>query len=95
MSKLVFAPLGIASGLLAGIVAKKGFERIWAVVDEQDPPAPDERDAGYPKLIAALAVEGAVFRLTKGVVDHGARRFFERATGRWPGEAGRAGAQAP
>lgn len=84
--KLIFAPIGIAAGLLAGILAQKGFERIWAVFDEEEPPAPDERDVSYPKLVAALAVEGAVFRLTKGLVDHGTRRAVARAAGRWPGE---------
>jgi hypothetical protein len=83
--KLIFAPIGIVAGLLAGAVAQKGFERIWALVDEEDPPAPDRRDASYPKLIAALAVEGAVFRVTKGVVDHAVRGGFARTTGRWPG----------
>ena len=84
--KLIFAPIGIVAGLLAGLLAKKSFERVWAVFDEEPPPKPDQHDAGYPKLLAALAVEGAVFRLTKGAVDHGARRAFERTTGRWPGE---------
>ncbi len=86
MAKLIFAPLGILAGLFAGAAAKKGFERLWATVDDEDPPQPDRRDATLPKLAAALAVEGAVFRLTKGVVDHASRRAFERATGRWPGE---------
>ena len=37
-------------------------------------------------MFAALAVEGAIFRATKGAVDHYARRSFERLTGTWPGE---------
>jgi Protein of unknown function (DUF4235) len=84
--KLVFAPIGIVSGLLAGLIAQKGFERLWAVFDDAEPPAPDEREISYPKLIVALLIEGAVFRLTKGVVDHGVRGTFARMTGRWPGE---------
>jgi hypothetical protein len=84
--KLIFAPIGIVAGLLAGLVAKKGFEGIWAVFDDEEPPAPDQEDASYPKLIAALLVEGAVFRATKGVVDHAVRGGFARTTGRWPGE---------
>jgi hypothetical protein len=84
--KLLFAPIGIIAGLLAGMVAQKGFDRLWAVFDEEEPPEPDQRDASYPKLIAALVVEGAVFRLTKGVVDHGVRSGFARMTGTWPGE---------
>jgi hypothetical protein len=84
--KLIFAPIGIVAGLLAGMVAQKGFDRLWAVFDDEEPPEPDQRDISYPKLIAALVVEGAVFRLTKGVVDHGVRGGFARMTGRWPGE---------
>lgn len=84
--KLLFAPIGIIAGLLAGMVAQKGFDRLWAIFDEEEPPEPDQRDASYPKLIAALVVEGAVFRLTKGVVDHGVRNGFARMTGTWPGE---------
>jgi hypothetical protein len=84
--KLIFAPIGILAGLLAGMVAKKGFERVWAIFDEVEPPEPDQQEASYPKLIAALMVEGAIFRLTKGVVDHGVRSGFARVTGAWPGE---------
>jgi Protein of unknown function (DUF4235) len=84
--KLLFAPIGIIAGLLAGMVAQKGFDRLWAVFDEEEPPEPDQRDASCPKLIAALVVEGAVFRLTKGVVDHSVRGGFARMTGTWPGE---------
>jgi hypothetical protein len=36
--------------------------------------------------LVALALEGAVFRATKGLADHGARRAFARMTGSWPGE---------
>jgi hypothetical protein len=45
-----------------------------------------KRDASYPKLIAVLVVEGAVFRLAKGMVDHGVRAGFARVTGTWPDE---------
>lgn len=84
--KLIFAPIGIIAGLIAGILAQKAFERIWALIDEEDPPDPSESGARYAKLVPALIVEGAVFRLTKGLVDHGVRGGFARATGRWPGE---------
>lgn len=84
--KLLFAPIGIVTGLLAGAVAQKLFERLWAAVDDEEPPAPDQRQVSVPKLIAALVVEGAIFRLVKGVTDHGVRSGVTRLTGRWPGE---------
>lgn len=84
--KVIFAPLGILAGLAAGFAAQKGFDRLWAIFDEEEPPEPDERDVSYPKLAAALLLQGAVFRLVKGMVDHGARAGFASLTGSWPGE---------
>ena len=84
--KILFAPIGIVTGLLAGIAAQKVFERLWAVVDDEEPPAPDQRHVSVPKLVAALLVEGAIFRLVKGITDHGVRSGVTRLTGRWPGE---------
>jgi Protein of unknown function (DUF4235) len=84
--KVLFVPIGILAGLAAGFAAQKGFERIWAVIDDEDAPEVEDRHVSYPKLIAALALEGAIFRLVKGMVDRGARSGFASVTGTWPGE---------
>jgi hypothetical protein len=84
--KVVFAPIGILAGLAAGFAAQKGFERIWAAFDDEDAPEAEDRYVSYPKLLAALALEGAIFRLVKGMVDRGARIGFASITGVWPGE---------
>lgn len=84
--KVLFAPIGILAGLAAGFAAQKGFERIWAIVDNEQAPQVDNRDVSYPKLVLALLLEGAIFRLVKGMVDRGARVGFASVTGSWPGE---------
>jgi hypothetical protein len=84
--KVLFAPIGILAGLAAGLAAQKGFERVWAMIDKEDAPEVEDRRVSYPKLVAALALEGAIFRLVKGMVDRGARVGFASATGSWPGE---------
>ncbi len=84
--KFVFTPVSIVLGLLAGMVGSKIFEKIWSLIDDEEPPSPEHREFSWPKLIAALIVEGAIFKLVKGLTDHGARTTFARATGTWPGE---------
>jgi hypothetical protein len=86
MIKLMFTPFGIVAGIAAGLVGKKMFRSLWGVVDDAEPPKPEERPVPLGKLVAALAVEGALFRLVKGLVDHGSRQAFSRLTGSWPGE---------
>ena len=84
--KLLFTPISVTAGLLAGLLGTKIFERLWALIDDEEPPSPEHREFSWPKLIAALLIEGAIFRLVKGLTDHGARRAFAKGTGRWPGE---------
>jgi hypothetical protein len=84
--KFLYAPIGIVTGILAGLIARKGFDRVWAAIDDAEPPEPDQRDASLAKLAAALVIEGALFRLTKGLVERGTRGTVARFTGRWPGE---------
>jgi hypothetical protein len=84
--KFLFMPINIVAGLLAGLMGKKIFQRLWGLIDDEEPPSPEHRELSWPKLIAALAVEGAIYRLVRGLTDHGARRVFAKGTGTWPGK---------
>jgi len=86
MGKVLFTPVSIISGLLAGLLASKLFEFIWGRVAGEEAPEPEHRDISWPALIVAMMLEGAVFRVVRGVVNHGSRVAFARATGSWPGE---------
>jgi hypothetical protein len=88
MAKLLFLPFSIGTGLLAGLVSKKTFERLWGLVDDRQASQPKDREVQLSKLALALAlaIEGALFRVVKGVVDHGSRAGFARLTGAWPGD---------
>ena len=84
--KLAFMPIGIVVGLPAGQVSKKIFDVIWGKFDEEDAPRPKHREIDFVKLVPALLIEGALFRIVRGMVDHATRRGFARLTGTWPGE---------
>jgi hypothetical protein len=86
MGKLFFLPISIGSGLVAGAIGKKLFGVIWGAVDDQEAPKPEHRDVDYVKLGAALLIEGALFALIRGIVDHGSRHAYASLTGEWPGE---------
>ena len=86
MAKLLFIPFSVVAGLIAGLLGRKAFEGIWGLIDDEEPPDAEHREASVPKLAASLAVQGAAFAVTRGLTDHYARRSFYRATGTWPGE---------
>jgi len=84
--KILFIPFSVVGGLIAGFVGKKLFEQLWGVIDDEEPPEPEHRDAPFAKILAASALEGGVFRGIRAAVDHQMRRAFAGLTGTWPGE---------
>lgn len=86
MSKMIFLPVSVGGGLLAGLIGKKLFAVTWGVIDDQEAPKPEHREISLLKLAVALLIEGALFSLIRGFVDHGSRHVFTRITGAWPGD---------
>jgi hypothetical protein len=84
--KLLFIPVSIAGGILAGALGRKLFDGLWGLFDDEAAPEPEVRNVPWGKLLFAAAIQGAIFRLAKVAVDHGSRRAFLNATGTWPGE---------
>lgn len=84
--KLIFMPLSVIGGLIAGFVGKKLFDEVWGLIDEQEPPDSKHLEISWGKLLAAAALQGAIFRAVKEATDHGTRRAFMNLTGKWPGE---------
>jgi hypothetical protein len=86
MAKVLFIPVSIGGGLLAGFFAKKIFDQVWGLIDAEEPPDSKHRDIAWGKLLVAAAIQGAIFRAMKEATDHYSRRAFARTSGTWPGE---------
>jgi hypothetical protein len=84
--KILFMPVSIVAGLIAGQIGKKIFDAVWGLIDDEEAPEPKHREIAMVKLVVALLVQGAIFRLVRGLADHGLRHAFARSTGSWPGE---------
>jgi len=84
--KLIYKPFGIVIGILAGFASKKLFDAVWGVFDEEEPPKPTTQDANWPKVLAAAAVQGVTFKVTRAAVDRAGAQGFYRLTGTWPGD---------
>ena len=84
--KLMYKPFAVALGLMAGFVSKKIFDQVWGLIDDREPPKPNTELATWPKVIAAAAVEGVTFRVTRAAVERAGAKAFAGVTGSWPGE---------
>jgi len=84
--KLIYKPFGISLSILAALVGKRAFDFAWTKIDDEDPPKATTEEAAWPKLLAAAALQGVVFKLIRVVVDRYGARGFQYLTGVWPGE---------
>ena len=85
MSKLVYKPVGFVLGAVAGMAAGFVVKRVWRAVANSDelPEATDE-ESGWGEILAAAALQGAVFAIVRAAVDRGGAAGVRRLTGRWP-----------
>ena len=84
--KLLYKPIGLILGILAGMVGKRLFDFAWTKLDDEDPPKGTTRDAPWAKIIGAAALQGVIFRTVRVTVDRYGAIAWQYLTGFWPGE---------
>jgi len=86
MKKLLYKPVGTALGLAAGLLAGMLFKQVWRVVagDDEAPDATDE-ERRWGEILAAAALQGAIFAVVKAAVDRAGAEGVRKVTGTWPG----------
>ena len=84
--KLIYKPIGIVLGVLAGLLGRRIFNFAWAQIDDEDPPKPTTEVAPWSKVLVAAALQGMIYRITRVVVDREAAKGWAYLTGVWPGE---------
>jgi len=84
-SKVAFKPVNLALGIGAGALAGLVFKQVWKIAsgDDDAPDAGDE-DRGWGEIIAAAALQGAIFAVVKAAVHRGSSVGVRKLTGEWP-----------
>jgi hypothetical protein len=87
VNKLMYKPLSLAFSVAGGVVAGAVFKRVWKLVaDEDDAPSATSRDYGWGSVLAAAALQGAIFAVVKAAIDRGGAEGVRKLTGEWPGD---------
>lgn len=87
-AKILYQPVGLASSVLAGLIAGQVFKLVWqkALPGERgDAPKPLESEYTFKEVLIGSLIQGAIFAAVKAAVSRGGARAFERWTGQWPG----------
>lgn len=86
VGKVAYKPVGMLLGLGAGLLAGVAFRQVWrAVAGEEDAPNATDEERRWGEILAAAALQGAIFAIVKAAVDRAGAQGVRRLTGRWPG----------
>lgn len=83
--KIAYKPVGLLLGIGAGAVAGFVFKEIWKLASgEDDAPNATDEDRGWGEILAAAALQGAIFAVVRALVDRGGATGVRKITGEWP-----------
>jgi hypothetical protein len=83
---LIYKPIGIFLGIVAGLLGKRLFNFAWTKIDDEDPPKGTTEQAPWVKVLGAAALQGVIFKTVRVVVDRYGAIGWSYLTGTWPGE---------
>jgi hypothetical protein len=85
MKKLMYKPLSLAASVAGGVIAGAIFKQVWKLIaDEDEAPKATSRDYGWGAILAAAALQGAIFAVVKAAIDRGGAEGVRKLTGEWP-----------
>jgi hypothetical protein len=84
--KLIYKPVGLLLGLVAGAIGRLIFSKLWGAIQDEEPPEATTERASWPKVLLAAGMQGLVFRTVEVAVDRLGAIGWRNLTGTWPGE---------
>jgi predicted metal-dependent enzyme (double-stranded beta helix superfamily) len=85
-AKIAYKPVGLLLGIGAGAIAGFVFKEVWKLASgDDDAPSATDEDRGWGEILAAAALQGAIFAVVKAVVDRSGANGVRKITGEWPG----------
>lgn len=91
MAKLLYKPVSLLAGMLAGMAAGAIFNQVWRLAaGEGEAPEATDADRRWAEVLAAAALHGAIFATVRAAVDRGAAVGTLKLTGTWPGKEAKA-----
>jgi len=85
VNKILYKPFSIAFSVAGGVAAGIVFKQIWKRLSgEDDAPQATSQEYGWGEVLAAAALQGAIFAVVKAAIDRGGAVGVRRITGDWP-----------
>lgn len=86
LSRKLYAPLSVATGVGGGLLAGQIFGQIWKRVGQNDPEPPDPKDLSYStkSVLIAGAIQGLIVGLVRASLQRAGARGYQALTNEAP-----------
>ncbi|MFI5937193.1 DUF4235 domain-containing protein [Actinoplanes sp. NPDC051494] len=83
--KIAYKPVGLLLGVAAGAIAGAVFKEVWKLTaGDDDAPDYSDEERGWGEILAAAAIQGAIFSVVRAAVQRGGAVGVRKVTGSWP-----------
>lgn len=90
MSKVLYKPLDLVVSVLGGLLARAVLKKVWRLSGgEVEASKATDADRGWPEILLAAALHGAIFAVIKAAVDRSAVEGARKLRATWPGDGGK------
>ena len=87
MIKVLYKPVSLLVSVLGGLLAGAIFKWVWKLAaGEEEAPTATDKQRGWPEILVAATLQGAIFALVKAVLDRSFAEGTRKLTGVWPGD---------
>ena len=87
--KVSYRAVDLIASMIGGLAVGLIFNRAWSVIEHgDDAPRPTDEQRGWPEILLAAGLQGAIFALIKAAIERGIAKGTRRVTGIWPGDEG-------
>ena len=85
IGRIAYKPVGALLGVAAGVIAGVLFKQAWRIVaGEGDAPDATDEERAWGEILAAAALQGAIFAIVKAAVDRAGATGVRKVVGSWP-----------
>lgn len=85
----MYKVVSLLVSVLGSILAAAIFKRVWKLVaGEDEAPQATDADRGWPEILIAAGLHGALFAVIRAGLDRAAASGTHKLTGTWPGDEG-------
>ncbi|MCX5386653.1 DUF4235 domain-containing protein [Streptomyces sp. NBC_00083] len=84
VSKIVYKPFGLGLGIAGGMLAGVVFKQAWKRLSHDDAPDATDEDRTWSEVLLAATLQGAIYAVVKATVDRAGATATRRLTGTWP-----------